>query len=368
MTRTARMLAILLIFIATAGGACKRVKTVDPAIVASVADTWNIRPHGIKLSRFMAACEAGYKTACNEAAWLMQTSLEVTDRDAAKVLLASHGTCDYDLDFSSCVHEGRLEPAQRGCELGQAPLCRLWAKTLQIHLRRDIDVALDAYKRGCELGDGDSCRLGATIIEYDKSLPRDEERQLRERACELGLHTECWMLAQWHARGSHGYKRDHEQYKVLMAESTRLEAVSEARWTEVRRAIQQDGLNRLRQAREQWAATVAAQGSTYCVQHSTAKKTWVLGTIDGDKATDWQGCQLTNGKRDCVAGRGPAPSPMEQLFDACEQVLQAPPEKFEYGFHAHPNGALGGCYIHAEGYPELGKSLSTSKVEFGGCP
>jgi TPR repeat protein len=368
MTRTPVVLIMLLCTIATFSTACKHVKTVDPAIAASLVDGWNIRPHGVKLSRFMAACDAGYKTACNEAAWLMETSSQVADRAGSKALLASHGTCDYDRSaFYSCVHEGRLEPSKQACERGQGTMCRLWGKTLQTHLKREIPVALEAYKRGCDLGDGVSCRLAASIYEYDKSLPSEEERPLRERACELGEHTECWMLAQWHARGSHGYTRDHDQYKVLMAESARLEAASEARWTVVRRSIQQDALNRLEQARTRWANTLNTEGPAYCIQHSTPNKSWVIGTIEAGQAIDWRGCQWTNKEKECVSKRGPAPTPMKAMFDACEQVLQASPERFEYGLITRPDGALLSCYVHAEGYPELGQSVSTSKADFGTC-
>jgi len=205
------------------------------------------------------------------------------------------------------------------------------------------------------------------MIEYDKTLPREDERLLRERACELGEHTECWMLAQWHARGSHGYTKDHAQYKVLMAESNRLEALAEERWTEVRRAIQQDALNRLKQARNAWATSKEAKGSTYCMSHSTGKKAWVRGTIAGDETNDWQGCRRANGETDCEPGRGPAPAPMEQLFDTCADILQSSPATFEFGFSARSDGALLSCYIHAEGQPELGKSVGTSRVYFGEC-
>ena len=333
----------------------------------TTVEAWSVRPHGIKLRSFMEACDAGYTVACNEAAWLLETSLEVQNRARAESLLASHGTCAYDRRaFSQCVQEGRIVPSKRACELGNAAMCHLWGSSLS-RLKRNPLESLVAFREACTLGHGASCRKGAAIIAYDDALPDADERLLRERGCALGEHTECWKLAKWHASGSHGYERDHGQYKVMMAESDRLEAVSENRWTEVRREIQQDALVRLDEARTLWATTLASNGSVYCMNHSTGRRQWVEGTLNGSTVVGWKGCKRTENGPSCVAGQGPAPQTMEVLFDQCARVLSASPATFEFGFGARPNGALSHCYSHAEGSEIRGQSVSTSNIHFGAC-
>jgi hypothetical protein len=367
MNWAAHFLMILLVAYATQADAGRIKKTKGLAFNPVLSEALSARPHGIKLSGFLEACDAGEKTACNEAAWLMETSTEVTDRARAKSFLHKFGTCEYDrFAFSNCIQEGRVVPAQRACEEGLAGMCRLLGDTLTRLKRQDSD-RLAAYTAGCELGNGVSCRKGGAVVKNNASFPESEERALRERGCDLGESTECWKLAQWHARGSHGYTRDHAQYKVLMAETERLDKVAEQRWTKVREGIQRDALNRLAQARKTWAETRSAMGPVYCVNHSTGRKKWVEGTIDGTQAVDWKACQRTDAEPSCVSGQGPAPSSMEALFDRCEGILKGSPAVFEFGFRARPNGGLSHCYNHAEGREVRGESVSTTAMRFGAC-
>ena len=367
MHKVFRFLMVLFVAYATQASAGPFKKGKVRGVHPNLIEAWNVRPHGIKLSAFMEACEDGDKTGCNEAAWLMETSLEVTDRNGAEALLKTNGTCVYERRaFSSCIQEGRVVPTELGCKSGLAPMCRLLGDTLT-RLKRVYLEPLKAFKAACMLNDGVSCRKAAAIVAHQTELPKADERLLRERGCDLGESTECWKLAQWHARGSHGYARDHEQYKVLMAETERLDKVAEQRWTEVRRAIQQDALNRLGQARQTWIATRDAKGRTYCMHHSTGRNQWVEGTIDGDKVVSWKGCQRVDNDNSCETRRGAPPSSMEALFDRCERILNASPATYEFGFRARPDGSLGHCYTHAEGSEIRGESVSTSRIGWGAC-
>lgn len=380
MTRAALPLVIVMTLCATLimGGesAAETMPGVNPALV----EAWTTRAEGLKLSRFQAACDAGDKLACNEAAWVLEVSSEVQNRGDAKTLLASKGTCEHDRQsFYRCVHEGRLGPAERACKSGNAQMCRLWGKTLKTHLKRDYVVAFDAFSRGCRLGDGEACRGGATMVEQAKPLglqvSAQDERWLREKACELGVASECWMVAQWHARGSHGYARNHAKYEEVMAHYEALQKAEKAQRTKVRAEKQQDALARMKKARKAWAATLKDKGPSYCVQHSTGraswasnKRSWVRGTIEGDGAKSWTGCVNDHGKQRCEAKKGPAPKPMEQLFSECKKVLELPPSKWEYGFKARPDGALVYCYANEVGCADdCGKNVSTSMVAFGVC-
>lgn len=335
---------------------------------ADLVEGWTARPYGVKLSRFMSACDQGEKIGCNEAAWLLNTSGYSSDRPNAEKLVTSKGSCPYEIGFSACVQQGRLAPMQRACESGNAALCRKWGDAIGRVRTEDFAGMLIAYIRACTLGNGPACRTAAGLSEHNPSLPGADETSLTERGCDLGESTECWAIAQWHAKGSHGYERNHDKYKEVMKEVERLDKEGEKRWTQVRAGIQKDALERLGSARISWAATEAEQGPTYCIHHSTSRRGWVQGTIEGGVAKDWEGCKIEEGKRDCEAKRGSAPKTMEQMFDSCTKILNSSPAKFEFGFHARPDGALLSCYTHAEGCSEnCGRSLSISKVVLGGC-
>ena len=226
-------------------------------------------------------------------------------------------------------------------------------------------AGLDAFKRGCDLGDSRACQKAATIVEFDKSFPDSEERILRERSCALGEHTDCWAVAQWHARGSHGYTRDHAQYKVFMKESARLEGVAAEKWTAMRRGIQEDAVRRLGKARITWKAELLANNSRYCIRHPTGSTGYVEGTIAEGKVEAWQRCPYKKSGGGCEEGKGAPPSTMERVFDDCEKILSGSPAIYDFGFYVKPKGGVS-CYSHAEGSELRGESQSAT-IRFGSC-
>ena len=330
---------------------------------------WTARPFGVRVGHFMSACDEGEVIGCNEAAWALETSGYSSDRATAEELLSSRGSCPYErAGFSACIQEARLDPMQRLCGLGNAPICRKWGDTIKRVRPEDYAAALSAYIQACKLGNAPACRSGARLSEFKPSLPGADETWLRERGCELGESSECWSVAQWHAKGTHGYTRDHSKYKEVMKEVERLDREGDKRWTRVRADIQKDALERLSTARTAWNETLTEQGNTYCIQHSTGRSAWVRGTIEKGTPDGWEGCTFKSGKTSCEANRGAAPKTMEQIFDSCEAILNSSPAKFEFGFHARPDGVLLSCYRHAENCSkDCGRSLSVSKVLPGEC-
>tara|TARA_Y100001968_G_scaffold130427_1_gene119057 strand:- start:121 stop:1233 length:1113 start_codon:yes stop_codon:yes gene_type:complete len=360
-------LALLTVTSAVAGD---DLSPLEKAIERDLIEGWTARPYGLRLNRFLSACEQGEQSGCNEAAWLMETSGYSTERAQAERLLKSRGSCPYERRaFSMCLYAGRMERMQRACTAGNASVCRKWGDTLQLLRPKDFAAALNAFAQACKLGDGAACRSGAVLAQHDPSLPGADETGLRQRGCELGEASECWMVAKWHAEGSHGYERDHGKYKELMVQVERLEQEQKKRWTRVRTEIQKDAFARLETARAAWRETRQQQGPDYCIQHATGRRAWVVGSVADGAVRDWEACRFNDGVTTCQPQGGPAPQTMEQLFDACSSILEASPVKFEFGFHARRDGALLSCYTHAEDCSnDCGEALSVSRAEPGRCP